>query len=321
MLPKQATTRGPSALDVEREYTRYSDMLADLATDPRYGPGTPGKMGVGEIADIDPAFKARYDAMNVQQEAWDNARRAYEDAKMASNYQSPHWDDPNVLVHSRSQERRLLNPPPVDPTTGLGVDPAWKAALSTQDQADWERLTGPKGRMIENIQSDWHQAGAREGYQIPGHGFTSEQAADEQMMGGTIPVPDAPFKKSWPDLALKQELYSAAESPDISWVGITPGSESVKRGESLKPTFHDETLVNKLRDLLKPFGGEMGQGETVLPRNMKYTPEQEQLMGGPRLGPFDLAQLTPEMKEAIVKRGFPIMALLGLMKQRSNEGQ
>ncbi len=328
-------------------------------------------------------------------------------------YQSPHWDEPNVLVHSRTQERNL--PGPEQPTgaytvgyTGVHGRPmstTWDSMAGAEGAAAGVRqlgyepsLTpimkptpGPKGRMLENIQSDWHQAGARAGYMNPNAPRPTAMDLDVAYVkfGDTLKalgvdhpdtntafhqwdeirrayedgpkgVPDAPFKKSWPDLALKQELYDAATSPDISWVGVTPGSESVKRGESLKPTFHDETLVNKLRDLLKPFGGEIGQGSADVggtpayisglgPRDifpvgtyanpgaqepvamaLGHTPtEIEANLGATlqkmnqqaRTRGFSMATLTPEMQDAIAKRGFPIMALLGLMKQRSNQSE
>ena len=145
-------------------------------------------------------------------------------------YQSPHWDDPNVLAHMRVSDR-----------------------------------TGPKGEKIlhvEEIQSDWHQEGRRKGYgpkiektveayyetksgqRIPvGFGKTKEEAEASIDIGWknlvdikyeTIErkigegVPDAPFKKNWHELATKKAMDMAIEG-GYDKVVITPGAEQAKR--------------------------------------------------------------------------------------------
>lgn len=59
---------------------------------------------------------------------------------------------------------------------------------------------GNKVLFIEEIQSDWHQKGRKKGYKIDG-------------------VPDAPFKKTWHELALKRMVREAAEKgfDKIAW--------------------------------------------------------------------------------------------------------
>jgi hypothetical protein len=96
-------------------------------------------------------------------------------------YDSPHWDDPNVLAHLRLSDRST-----------------------------------PQGKMlhVEEMQSDWHQQGRK-------HGYKGESADEES-------VPDAPFKKSWHELALKRALLEAANGGYKGLV-ITPGEEQNKR--------------------------------------------------------------------------------------------
>ena len=209
-------------------------------------------------------------------------------------YQSSHWDPENILGHTRTKERTLP--------------------------------TGGRGRFLEEVQSDWHQAGKQRGYTSPTaqadlqrasaaleearanrHRFLDEfeqtfqgpefvppsfeewkarelneyysgpqhdarnrqlyerdleriannqrsrartqalqadprladlnarlRAADEAhavarnaLHSG---VPDAPFKESWPDLVLKQQLLDVSRNhPDLSWLGFTSGRTQNER--------------------------------------------------------------------------------------------
>jgi len=152
--------------------------------------------------------------------------------KTSTNYKSQHWDDPNVLAHIRVQDRKGAN--------------------------------GEKILHVEEIQSDWHQAGRKKGYgpqleeqyrayyttpdgqQVDiGFGKTPEevermtQAAGWNKMPVKIEtektvrqigegVPDAPFKKNWHELAMKRLLNYAADNGYDS-IAITPGAEQAKR--------------------------------------------------------------------------------------------
>jgi hypothetical protein len=242
-------------------------------------------------------------------------------------YHSAHWDEPNILVHTRHNDRRLPGEMPKD-------------ALSDADPRDF----GPKGRFLEEVQSDWHQAGRDKGYArqasqeeidaarnllgqrtselshleaqlmeefgVPRRNMLSwdetqlfdPQIGDTFKLGdtqievvgrsgvnvdvrypdgnvrtttrpglsnildsyGAHPrpawlddprlrqledlglrrmeaenalhavespegVPDAPFKDSWPDLALKQQINEVAESPDLEWLGFTAGKTQTDR--------------------------------------------------------------------------------------------
>jgi hypothetical protein len=168
-------------------------------------------------------------------------------------FRSSHWDEPNVLAHVRFNDRT---------------------------DAD-----GKKVLFIEEIQSDWHQQGRKQGYKQPAKPL-EWQEDDEPVEGkhwqavvqnpngevqiwkitprrehggfrlssnGTpvyaaasideakaeaqdrqtrvmdhAGVPDAPFKKSWPMLAMKRMIRWASENgyDRVAW---TPGSEQNKR--------------------------------------------------------------------------------------------
>ncbi len=146
---------------------------------------------------------------------------------------SSHFDEPNILVHMRMNDRMI---------------------------------DGKKSLHLEEIQSDWHQQGREKGYkgkyklnelsevpkeesvasnpdlfwyvkapdnvfQIPKSKAASLEEAKNYIVnnkstGGL--VPDAPFKKSWTELALKNAVREAAEKgyDKLSW---TPGEAQAAR--------------------------------------------------------------------------------------------
>lgn len=139
---------------------------------------------------------------------------------ISNNYQSSHWDEPNVLAHIRSNERDVEGVPSLH---------------------------------LEEIQSDWHQQGRKKGYNVS----AKQEAAEKSELSGledkwvetgragmtqdeysrmqelakkryNIGVPDAPFKTSWPELALKRMIQLAAQEGKsrISW---TPGEAQAAR--------------------------------------------------------------------------------------------
>ena len=149
------------------------------------------------------------------------------------DYRTGHWkDDANVLAHMRVQDRVGSN--------------------------------GEKILHVEEIQSDWHQAGRQKGYgpkledqyrayyttpdgqQVDiGFGKTPEEVEQMTQAAGwnTMPVkietektvrqigegvPDAPFKKNWHELAMKRLLNYAADNGYDS-IAFTPGAEQAKR--------------------------------------------------------------------------------------------
>jgi hypothetical protein len=157
------------------------------------------------------------------------------EAAGSQDYQSVHFKDtPNVLAHIRVQ--------------------------------DFTTPEGKKVLLVDEIQSDWHQAGRKQGYIDPSkkpytieeedgiyrvrdlngqlfepyldgqrqYGFMTAQAAENAMAGnlGRLPmtrgVPDAPFKKNWHELAMKRVLDYAVEN-GYDTVAITPGAEQAKR--------------------------------------------------------------------------------------------
>ena len=177
----------------------------------------------------------------TEQLEYRNAREAFlkETTEGSKTYRSSHFDEPNILAHMRVNDR---------------VD------------AD-----GKKMLLIEEVQSDWHQAGREKGYignyakkdvkpytperakaefglpnndlfwyfevpdntlQIPKSRFGTQDEAMNYVL--TVKkvnpegVPDAPFKDSWHQLALKRALKYAADN-GYDRVGLTTGKQQVDR--------------------------------------------------------------------------------------------
>ena len=147
-------------------------------------------------------------------------------AELNPSYNSSHWDEPNILAHMRMNDRTI---------------------------------DGKKSLHLEEIQSDWHQAGREQGYKqdnknklsvkneggiwrvrdekgervdLDGSvGFGTEELARAAIARNTRDiggVPDAPFKKNWHELALKRALQEAVENgyDRLSW---TPGEAQAAR--------------------------------------------------------------------------------------------
>ena len=149
-----------------------------------------------------------------------------------SQFRGSHWDEPNVLAHVRFNDRTI---------------------------------DGKKTLFLEEVQSDWHQQGRRKGYnkpiekpitieQIPGtdryhvrgeaansneiitlsgpEGLPLDRATrlrdDITAAAGRNGVPDAPFKTTWPELAMKRMIRYAAENgyEQVAW---TPGDVQAAR--------------------------------------------------------------------------------------------
>lgn len=122
-------------------------------------------------------------------------------------YRSSHWEEKNPLVHVRMTDRALPS--------------------------------GEKALFVEEIQSDWHQAGRKRGYKTPDTtneqleelkalraqaladgnereaGFLAEQIQDirDEMRELSKAVPQAPFKKTqdWAELGLKRVVQEAVD--------------------------------------------------------------------------------------------------------------
>jgi hypothetical protein len=319
-------------------------------------------------------------------------------------FSSSHWDEPNNLVWSRHNDRRL------GPTLSENqVNDLYEAerARAGKVEPSIEELAGyPKGRFIEEIQSDWHQQGRERGYK-PAGGFTElpegyelrkfgefddlrdiwkdspeelekwgvynpnrpgfigriagHDTPEEAVQSGLEAInasrpPDAPYKDTYHELALKQQLLDTANDPSLEWLGVADadtvsameGHTNIRPGTEL---YYNEKHPSALEKLLKPYGGDV-QYDLLPGQQLSASGEKgvmvdsipvahpltkfdgigdhhnygrvatdimNEMKQRPQLpGPgFWKANLTPEMKKAIAERGFPAMAaLLALQAQQ-----
>jgi len=182
-------------------------------------------MDTQKIADGDfEEFKALRAAMTAEELAAEKeilkpVQQEFMSGKLSSadpDYTSTHWEEKNVLAHVRFDERT---------------------------DAEGNRVL-----FIEEIQSDWHQAGRKEGYKgeapeiykdgdywkIKGwaSSFPDRATAIEYWnrpgAESSHGVTNAPFKKTWPMLAMKRMVRYAAENgfDKIAW---TPGDVQADR--------------------------------------------------------------------------------------------
>ena len=166
----------------------------------------------------------------------EEALQRFSEVHQNKPYQSSHFDQPNILAHMRVNDR---------------VD-----------------SDGKKMLLVEEIQSDWHQAGREKGYkgkgtlrELPDNYFVQEiKTIDGDTMyvvrdssnpsviinkdynrqsaiNGVINelnassaggVPDAPFKDTWYQLSLKRLLKYAADN-GYERVGLTTGKQQADR--------------------------------------------------------------------------------------------
>jgi hypothetical protein len=165
------------------------------------------------------------------QDAQTAMRKATGARSPRKTFTSSHFDEPNVLAHTRFDDRTSLD--------------------------------GKKTLFLEELQSDWHQKGKKVGYQnpaptklpdgifvVPENGrfqvvnregnplltrlFGSEQDAKTAALthygegAGNPGVPNAPFKSDWHELIIKRMLRHAAENgyDRLAW---TTGDQQAAR--------------------------------------------------------------------------------------------
>jgi len=158
-------------------------------------------------------------------QAQDMSNVAYKEANKPL-YKAPHYGQQgeNLLAHARVQDMRGPN--------------------------------GEKILLIDEIQSDWHQAGRKKGYSSPEERqyLVDKMARNEELtpkeealrlkyLKGDMPQ-DAPFKKNWHELVMKRLVDDAAKG-GYDRVIFPPGAEQARRYDLSKQVdkivWHEET--------------------------------------------------------------------------------
>jgi hypothetical protein len=173
--------------------------------------------------------------------------------RSANVYKSSHFDQPNILAHMRVNDRVV---------------------------------DGKKTLFIEEVQSDWHQAGRKKGYQQPPNESRVTEinqrlrelaksdmentpewgvlTREKESLTSRTGVPDAPFKTSWHELTLKRAIQEASEK-GYDQIAFTTGKTQAERYDLSKQI---KTIV-------------YGEPDEAGRRTVRaITPNGDQLLGG-----------------------------------------
>jgi len=235
-----------------------------------------------ELNPGDPSVVALYQKVADSRRLRDQAETKAQELKNqigSQTYQSSHFNEPNVLAHMRVNDR---------------ID------------AD-----GKKMLLIEEVQSDWHQAGREKGYQSANsvkakQAFTDysnelankynlnpeqnlsmyatmkgmkpeEVAKYDQLQSAWIStkegVPDAPFKDTWHQLALKRAIKEAVDK-GYDRIGLTTGKQQIDRfSDELRQNVdeinfnpigtQDQIIVNAKKNGQNTFSGTIKDGKFI----------------------------------------------------------
>jgi len=204
-----------------------------------------------DLVDLNPQELAKYDELN---------NIALKAERTVPSFESSHFDEFNILAHTRVNDR-IIN--------------------------------GKKTLFVEEIQSDWHQAGRKKGYATPiseerkmeirleldklrdmnSYAMNQRDAAkaeglstinedmrlaeikrqDMELRNELSPkgVPDAPYKKNWHELMMKQ-IFNEAVKGNYDAIAFTTGKQQAARYNLSKQVDSLELLPSLSSDDIKP---------------------------------------------------------------------
>ena len=244
----------------------YREVLLTLPSkNPEFNP-----KDLGRLTEL--SNKTRSAAEDVEYKALAQRYDASLRGETSPEFRSSHFDQPNILAHLRVNDR---------------VD------------AD-----GKKVLFVEEVQSDWHQAGRKKGYKNP---EVEKQIADiEKQMSDMAEirdpvtnqivnekewfalgrkkdeltkqigfVPDAPFKNTWHELALKRAIQMAAEG-GYDRIAFTTGKTQAERYDLSKE-------IDSIRWSHSPDGtygiNALRDTDSVISKNKLSIEQVEELVG------------------------------------------
>lgn len=228
-------------------------------------------------------------------------------------FQSGHWQGhPNVLAHIRLSDRFV--PDENGKHNVIVTGGGGRSMVSMPSRQDAEAFAEVKRQggyntkiepaskkkilHVEEIQSDWHQQGRKEGYKTAeenakrarfeelgkkirrGVGTIAEMDESAKLQNELNQlhsrVPDAPFKKNWHELAMKHVLGMAAKG-GYQGVAITPGQDQADRYDLSK---HVENIYHSANADGTHHASVIGPRGQVLWEDFRASPEKiEQHLG------------------------------------------
>jgi len=139
------------------------------------------------------------------------------DEKIASVYTAKeHWgDDKNIIVHARMNDRSMKDFEPVKQQDNVNLGFLKQKFYKKVGADTWEKLTSKlkKVLLVEETQSDHHQAGQKKGYIEPRPPSIEDRDAWRSRLGRLQDgaVEHAPFEKTWDAMAFRLLLAEAVE--------------------------------------------------------------------------------------------------------------
>lgn len=141
------------------------------------------------------------------------------DEKIASVHTNfLHWpDDKNIIVHARMNDRSMKDFEPVKQQDNVNLGFLKQKFYKKVGADTWKKLTSKlkKVLLLEETQSDHHQAGQKKGYIEPRPPLQSIEDRDawqirlDRLQEGA--VEHAPFEKTWDAMAFRLLLAEAVE--------------------------------------------------------------------------------------------------------------
>ena len=211
--------------------------------------------------------------------------------KTSTNYKSQHWDDPNVLAHIRVQDRKGANGEKILHVEEIQSDwhqegrkKGYATGKEEQDYVDY--LSSLELRAKNEAKQDFISEGvAEDKAEVMASRMAKRLAEDPRHLadyfGADVKakqmelnkarvdarsaIPDAPFKKSWHELAMKRLLNYAADNGYDS-IAITPGAEQAKRYDLSKQI--NTISWNKQSDGLYNIEADAVNGRPIIKKGM-----------------------------------------------------
>lgn len=187
-------------------------------------------------------------------EAKEEVNKVARGIKDEKPFRTPHFDDPNILVHLRTTDRKTADGKKIlfieeiqSDWHAKGKKEGYGTPLTQEEQAEQSRLVKEAddftNEMMRKYQTRayWHKVSGEESAR---HGRIYSRLAEIQDKARKMAVPNAPFKNTWHELALKQAIDMAVKE-GYDGVAFISGQQTADRYDLSKQIseikFHDNS--------------------------------------------------------------------------------